>query len=100
VSALPEAVSGFVSAVDGAEEAASDLQIPTAARRREIERFEPLRRFSTERAARVGVDEVVFHGAQPQRELVVGDAQLVEPRGLLIRKKPQQVANQLLVVGL
>jgi hypothetical protein len=65
----------------------------------EIERFELRPRFLGEGAVHIVVDEVDLRGAQSPRQLIVGDAQLVELFGVRIRQEPQQVADEPLVVA-
>jgi hypothetical protein len=62
--------------------------------RREVERFESLDRLRVERAAHVGVDEIVFRDPQPPCDLVARDAQLVEALRLVVGQESQQVANE------
>ncbi len=93
ISVLP-----CVGPIDGALEARRGLHLPAAKRRGKIERFESRPRVSGKRAADVGIDEVVFHGAQPPCDVIVGDAQLVEALGVRFRKQPQQIAGELLVI--
>ena len=90
----------LVGAIDRVEDASGELDLLAAALRREIERFKPLQPFGGEEAAHVGVDEVVLHDAEPPRHLFVGDAQLVEALAILLRKEPQEVVYELLVVEL
>jgi len=44
------------------------------------------------------VHEVVFDGVQPRRQLIVGDAQLVELFGLVVSQCAEQITDEHLVV--
>jgi len=92
-------VRALGGSIDGTAEAPGKTHPLAAAWRRQIEGLESLQHLSREGAAHIGIDEFVLHSPQSPRNLVVGDAQLVETLRILIGKEPEQIAYELLVAS-
>jgi len=85
--------------IEGGEKPLGEFHFFTPLGRRKVKRLESLQNVCFECAADVGVDKIVLDAAQTSGNLVEDDALLVEAIGVFFRQEPQQIANQLPIVG-
>ena len=61
-------------------------------------RLKSIERLAGKAASHIGIHKIVFYGPQTLRELVIGNAQLVQAAGLLFGDRPQEVLDDKLIV--